>query len=665
MAESAREGGIYERAQEIRTSPAEFVKGWIDAIGLASHEEDEWRESADHASKLYRAKKENRPAFNILHSNVETIVPALYNSTPVPDCRSRYGDRDDVAESAARLIERALSYDLDGEDFDAVAVGMTTHMEVVGRGVARVRWKPIIHKDADGGEEVVFDEAPAVLWPWRDFRRGPGAMWEDVPWIAYRHRMTKDEVQALIVEGFKVQIPEGAQLTPEQEAKLLETMNDALARISFDVTSKDSADEKANNSPSIFKRAEVWEILDKDTRTQVFIAPSFGESPLAVLPDSLGLIGFFDTPRPLQALKDVDGLTPIVPYDLYKQQAEELDRVSKRILKLIDQLKFRGFFAGEVPGFEKLQTLEDGEFVSLDVALAVLAQMTGGLDNAIWMVPIDRLITVLQQLLLQREQIKQAIYEITGIADILRGSTNPNETARAQSIKAQWGSLRIQRAQAEVQRYCRDLFRIKAEVICAKFSQKTLEMINGETVPPEVMKVLKSDYMRRCKVDIETDSTIQADQERARQNMSEFLGMSAQFMQIAIPAAQQLPMLSPALIEIYMAAASKLKLGKKAEEALAMVAQQIQQQAAEGAKKAEEMAAENEAKAKEAEALQKRGAEANVAKIEAETADKQAGAMKAGAEAQQTAVETQRLAATPVVQPAEYGSYGAWGTPQQ
>src|SRR5690606_18921301 len=28
--------------------------------------------------------------FNILHSNVETIVPAIYNSTPVPDVRRRF-----------------------------------------------------------------------------------------------------------------------------------------------------------------------------------------------------------------------------------------------------------------------------------------------------------------------------------------------------------------------------------------------------------------------------------------------------------------------------------------------------------------------------------------------------------------------------------------------
>ncbi len=648
--DSAAQGGVYETPEEARANPAEFVKSWIDALELSAKEERDWRADADRASKLYRAAREQPAAFNILHSNVETIVPALYNSTPVPDCRSRYGDRDQIAEQGARLIERALTYDMDGEDFDACGVGFTTHMQVVGRGVARVQWRPLIHKDPDGNEQVVFDEAPAKLWPWRDFRRGPGAMWEDVPWIAYRHYLTRPEVEALAVEGIKA-TGQGQELTPELAE---ETLRAIMAGVQFDASvgsERQEDGDKSAKSATVLKRAEVWEIWDKDTRTVDFIATSYQDAPLAVLPDPMGFIGFFDTPRPLQAIKDVDSLTPVVPYEVYRQQADELDRTSKRILKLTDQLKFRGFYAPEVSDLGKLDTLSDGEFAPTQDALAVLSQTTGGLDAAIWVVPVDKLITVLQQLVMQREQIKQAIYEITGIADILRGSTNPNETARAQSIKAQWGSLRIQRAQTEVQRYCRDLFRLKAEVICSKFSPKTLAMINGEEVAPEVLQLLKSDYMRRCKVDIETDSTIQADQERARANMTEVLSMSGQFMQIAIPAGQQLPMLGPALIEIYMAAASKLKLGKKSEEALAMVSQQIQQAAAEQMKQAEQDKEKKAQQQAEAEELERRGAIAGVAKIEGEAANEQADAQKTGAETQKTVVETQRLMSEPIVQP--------------
>ena len=52
---------------------------------------------------------------------------------------------------------------------------------------------------------------------------------------------------------------------------------------------------------------------------------------------------------------------------------------------------------------------------------------------------------VLNFLYQQREQSKQAIYEITGISDIVRGASHSSETATAQQIKTEWGSLRIKK----------------------------------------------------------------------------------------------------------------------------------------------------------------------------------------------------------------------------
>jgi hypothetical protein len=57
-------------------------------------------------------------------------------------------------------------------------------------------------------------------------------------------------------------------------------------------------------------------------------------------------------------------------------------------------------------------------------------------------VPVNELATTAQSLYQQREQCKNVIYEITGIADIMRGATMASETATAQTIKNQWGTLR-------------------------------------------------------------------------------------------------------------------------------------------------------------------------------------------------------------------------------
>lgn len=67
---------------------------WLQRISSAETREDDWRKDAEAAEKTYacdpKAKNGKLYDFNILHSNVETIVPAIYNSTPVPDVRPRF-----------------------------------------------------------------------------------------------------------------------------------------------------------------------------------------------------------------------------------------------------------------------------------------------------------------------------------------------------------------------------------------------------------------------------------------------------------------------------------------------------------------------------------------------------------------------------------------------
>src|SRR4029078_9179044 len=77
------------------------------------------------------------------------------------------------------------------------------------------------------------------------------------------------------------------------------------------------------------------------------------------------------------------------------------------------------------------------------------------------------------------EACKQTIYEITGISDILRGATKASETLGAQELKNQWGTLRLKNKQAGVQRYARDLLRIKLEIAAKHFSEQTWAQMTG------------------------------------------------------------------------------------------------------------------------------------------------------------------------------------------
>jgi hypothetical protein len=112
------------------------------------------------------------------------------------------------------------------------------------------------------------------------------------------------------------------------------------------------------------------------------------------------------------------------------------------------------------------------------------------LDKAITWWPLDSIVNALAQLTQQREMIKATIYEVTGLSDIVRGASDPDETATAQQLKSQWGSLRIQKMQSEVARFARDLFRLKAEIMANKFSFETMLLMTGQKYMSQEEKMM-------------------------------------------------------------------------------------------------------------------------------------------------------------------------------
>lgn len=597
--EESRQGLYESRPQEEAKGEAHLVKVWLDALGVAGKEEETWRKRGAECVGIYRDEKDRQQRrFNILYAITETLSPAVYNSTPIPDIRPRFGDQfaaqpqqqpaqqppqpgmppeaqqppqpppTDPTKVAARVLEKAISFGLDAYDFDATMHAAVKDVLLPGRAVTRVRYEPSFAGDpltdengkpqmGEDGEPIypiAYQQVTCEHVPWKSFRRGPGRMWGDVPWIAFEHFLTRDQLRKL-------------------NPKLAEKVN-------LDAPIDGVAMEDKDRPPDqVFMRACVWEIWDKEKREVVFIAPSFKDKPLRVEPDPLKLQGFLPIVRPLYALETTDSLVPVPLYWTYRDQAEELDKITRRITALVAVMKWRGLYAAseETSGnLSSLKDADDGDLLPATEFMSITAQ-GGGLDKAIWLMPVKEVAEVLSGLYQQREAIKQVIYEITGVADILRGSTKASETATAQEIKAQWGSLRIQRIQAEVQRYVRDIFRLKAELIAEHFDPQVLSMMTGEQVTPEVMQILKSDVMRSYRIDVETDSTVRADLQRRQENIAQFVQGTAQYIAAVGPAVQAGQMPAEVAAELFGAFASVFKLGRKAEDALDRMSTAAQQ----------------------------------------------------------------------------------------
>lgn len=537
-------------------SEQEQVGKWLKRIEDAK--ETHWVKQASDAEKIYRAravkdgKEQKRYRYNIFYANVTTLRSAIYFQTPKPDVRRRFKDENPVGRDVSKIIERALDFSLDAYDFDSKMKAAVDDMLKAGRGALKVKYIPTIipQQDASGMPmmqpdgtpymKVAYEEVGCDYVYWRDLRIGSARVWDDVPWIAIRHRYTRDEMQdnGLSVEG-------------------------------MDYTSyaKEGSDDSKDmdNSAKEDERATVWEIWDKESKSVLWVAEGCKTFVKQADQDPLQLSGFFPIPKPMYAIPASDSLIPICEFEVYRDLVEELERVSQRIFKITAAMRAKGLIDGSL-GDKVVGMLEndDNEFIAVENFTTIAEK--GGLNNVVQFVPIDGYVKALAQLYNNREAIKQQIYEITGISDILRGQTVASETATAQRIKGQYGTLRIQERQKEVARFARDLLRMKSEIICSKFQPETLEKMTGIKIIPQpaqlpppppgtppqavmlavqnaqaqtnqqaqranaILGMMRDNAMREFNVDIETDSTVAADEQADKESVTELLQAIGQYM---------------------------------------------------------------------------------------------------------------------------------------
>jgi hypothetical protein len=605
MADAVAKEGQYVSDRDALSGGKSAVELWLAKIDAAKEEEKDWRESARLAAATYEAAKDQKSAFNIYHANVEVIVPALYNSTPLADVRRRHepeqvdeqafaglppeqaqmamqqaqqqaAGQAKVFKSVADLTERALAYAVDQYEFDATMQDVVRDAAVTGRGVVRVRHVP---QFADG--LVAYEKVVCERVVWDRFIRGPGLLWSSVPFVAFEHDLTREEIAKI-----------------SDDAEQVKALGFPHAR--DDGTDAGAERERDLKHKGVLKTVKVYEIWDKASRKTLFVSPQDKARPLAVIEDVLGLDEFFPVPRPLQTLRRLSSLTPICPYDVYAPQIEELASISRRIMALIGQLRVRGVYDPKMmPDFEMLRDADDGQYIPSSGSEQFVAGQRNGLEDSVLHWPIDKIIQVLAALYEEREQAKQTIYEIMGIADILRGSVDPNEKLGQSEIKAQAGSQRLQRSQSEVARVARDLFRMKASIIHQQFRPETIALMTGIQVTPAIQEVLHG-QMRTYSIDIESDSTIRADMARNQEQLNMFLQGAAQIAQAATAMAPVMPAVIPAFFAVFGSFGRNFKLGKQGEDALDAMVEAAKQPPVQEDNGAEAAAAEQQARQQEA-----------------------------------------------------------------
>jgi hypothetical protein len=537
---------------------------WAQQLELANDDHRDFIKDGKGVIARYKAGsaqalKQKPKRFNILYSNTETLKAAIFVRMAKPDIRRRFADRDPIGRQVAEIIERAATYCNDSYDAEKEHAHAVEDYLLAGRGIVRVQY------DAEtDGKVVTKQELKDKYVKWDDFRHEPARVWSDVSWIAFRHKMSREDLKA-------------------------NKFNDAET-VPLNWSPQAANDGKEKPLPDSFKRAEVWEIWDKTNGKRIWIVMGH-PNVLRTDDDPYGLEGFYPIAEPLQATTANDTFIPESEFQIYKDQADGLDEIEARIDRLTKALKRRGVYDATFKELARLAKANDNEFVPVK-NYADLSNK-GGLAAAFQAEDLKSIADALLQLHTQRDLRVQTIYEVVGIADVMRGSSDPRETLGAQKIKAQFGGNRLKKRQDKVQKWVRDTMRLKAEILAEHFEpQKLAEMTgfqlvetpqpgpNGQpqiegTITPEMIQVLRSDKLRSYRVDIETDSTVFEDAENEKQARVELITAMTGYLEKSIPAVQAVPELAPLTFETLAFGMRAFKAGKSLEEVIDQTRDQI------------------------------------------------------------------------------------------
>lgn len=484
-------------------SKQDLYEKWAERVSKAEKEYQSYHELIKEIRRYYKNERKSNKS-NLFWSSIETLKPFLYFKAPKIYVDRKSKANNPVESAAAHILEKGLEWDLEQFDFDSVIKYARNDFLLSGCGILYEKYKPEFAQVGDA-EVISGEKVETVYIDPVDFIADSEkvGIWENCTWVARSIDMTKQEVIAQFGKKFANMVDDG----------------------------KDEDD----------KNTKVYEIWDKTSRSVIYFCRDFHEILKRVeLPD---LSTDFPMPKPIFCTLTNDSLLPVPDYTQIKMMLDELDGINQRMRLTMQALKVSGCYDNSFP---ELANILDKDVTLVSISDFDKLKECGGIGGIIDFVPIQQYIDTLATLAQQRADIVGQIYEITGVSDIMRGNSDPSETATAVTKKTNFGTLRNQDRQNDMQRFITDLLKIKAEMICELFQNETLAQF-AKGIEPEIamqaIALLRENKTRDFVVGIETDTTFNEDQ--TQEKTLEAVKIVNDMINIALPAVSAQPLLLP------------------------------------------------------------------------------------------------------------------------
>ena len=582
------------------------VKQWIEEIAYAKKSFKPYWDKCDAICDRYKGEQhvgasdsDRSPdirRYNVLWSMMQTMQPLVYSVPPKPYVQRRFNDNDPAARDASLLIKRGLEFSLEGHEMHDALVDARDDYLLTSRGVVWAKYSPYMNMrrvdipegmeppedveviDEKGRryyeiEEKVYEEVDWEHLHYKDFLHGAAAKWKHVPWVARRIPMTRKQ----LIERF------GEEMGKKPPLSIANRSPDAKRGFAGA-----EGDHVSDEERGLYAKAEVWEIWCKDDRKVRWLCPEYSKAFLDEQDDFLELEGFFPCPKPAYGTRTNDSLIPTPDFCLWQDIAMELDDVTHRIKLLTEAMRVVGVYdASESNTLKRITTQTmDNDMIGITNWPAFAEK--GGLKGAIEFLPTGEVAQTLERLYAARAQLKSELYEITGISDVVRGASDPRETAKAQQIKGEFANKRISSRQKAMIRMVDECLEIQSEIMAKHYSDQTMVMISSaeqvltdatdrQPDPNRIMAALQlirsNTLQQRVKVDERflVEQNLAEDQEQRSMIMQAI----AQLLGQAVPFLEQAPAAGPLLGRLMMFAIRGYPLAQSEEFAIQTALDQL------------------------------------------------------------------------------------------
>lgn len=657
---------------------------WLAIIEDAEEAFGFWQTKADSIDKLYASLKKlaadsRDRQFQLFWANIEVLKPSIYARPPVPVVVPKFKDRRPLFRTASELLERCCIVTFDLADIDAVMRMIRDDVAIVGRGSPWVRYETKGESDLET-ERVCVEHKDR-----RDFLHEPARKWAEVGWVAAASYLTKAEMRKRFGKA-SGDIYLAAEYTVQRRERENGASDERARAKVWEIWSKDDdrvywvaqGCEKLLDEGKPHLRLEgffpcprpAYATLQRGSLVpvpdMVYYRDQLEEintttARIHALADAIKVRGFYPAgageigdavETALKSKDDRQVLIPIsswaafgagspkdvivwLPIDVIAETISQLVELRRQIIDDVYQIMgLSDIMRGATDPKETLGAQQlKSQYGSVRIR-----------DKQNEMVRVARDIVrlaaeIMAENFAPKTMMEMSQMEIPTNADVARQVkaiesqaqqiTAQVQQAQADPQAAQMAQANPEQAQAMLQQAQQHLAGLEQQ------AQKAKETVTIE----QVTKFLRDQKLRPFALDIETDSTIQPNEDAEKQRRTEFMTMLGTTIQQLSGLVQVAPQAAKFAGEALKFAVAPFRGGRELDAAIEEFADQMSQQASQPKPNAEEE------KAKAQMAMEQQRIQADMAKMQAEQQMRQQEiAMKAQAEQRRAELDAQSKA---------------------